>query len=825
MAPDDCEELMQAWFPKVVPQERKPLSETDLREISQVLLRTSDVRWSRIPRIYSVLRMINQLEEIENFLREDITDVWFPFSQKTLPTSFRSQSARLEFLDTQHLVFNIKAFNLEREDTKHGHFPDSTEIPLKKIGELGKGGYGFVDRVVSTISHKVYARKLIPRGRTFKKDKQVLRAFERELSNLKCLKHRHIIELVGSYTDPKYVGIIMLPVADCNLHEFLIGPLGDDDISLLRTFFGCLASALCFLHDSRIRHKDIKPQNVLIKDGHVFLTDFGISLDWSELNQSTTTGPTWTTPRYAAPEVADHSARNTSADMWSLGCVYLEMWTVLKRKTLSDLRNHLEGTGTKSPCYCSNIPSMRSWMEKIKALPVSLTDNAPLKWIASLLKTERDNRWNSHMLTQQIYEHSSDPTTPFSFAGLCCLDHEDTAESVHSSTGESINELAFRPKVSDASRPHASAATASSNAEREGFSKASSFGFRSAQTEEADKSPPHFQPLSPSPERNQVFHQNNDHDFLHHTHLVEIQKRVSSVHNYLEPRPTRAEKLYPMAGTEPLHRVKSEPIWFVRDKEGSIGTNSTSAGSSAEDNYHSSPTSSEEAKEQNSIGPSTLTRSKTARRKLESFSPYQPPMVVPPPPPLPVGSTVSTTAPPLNYRYQPQQDFRPHPSSLSRLSSPRHRSGVSNHSPQEPLQNYTHYASHSPSHSPSPTPIFPRTETAPLDIRRHDTKHEKSTALTVLRELEEGTIRPRRKNLRCPQCHNDLSGMRSKTDSHRRTRYVYCTNCTAKVCAGCSLGFHGLSDCPSKGNLPMGTCEECYTEMKNIHAGSLFKQW
>jgi hypothetical protein len=263
MALNGCEELMQAWFPITTTTERKSLTkrksltESDIRDIAQVLIRTSNVSWSRIPRIYSVLRIIDQLHAIDSFLTEGITDVWLPFSQKSLPASFQTQSARLDFLDAQQLVFNTKALNLERKHTRHGHFTDATEVPLKKIGELGKGGYGFVDRVVSTFSHREYARKLIPRGRTFKKDKQVLQAFERELSSLKSIsqQHMHIVDLVGSYTDPKYVGIIMLPVADCNLHEFLLRPLDDGEKSLLRTFFGCLTSALCFLHDSRIRHK------------------------------------------------------------------------------------------------------------------------------------------------------------------------------------------------------------------------------------------------------------------------------------------------------------------------------------------------------------------------------------------------------------------------------------------------------------------------------------------------------------------------------------------------------------------------------------------
>lgn len=167
---------------------RKALSELDVRRLSDGLRRMGKDSWSKVPRLYAVLRMINQVQVIDSFITQGISDIWFPFSHKSLPDILRSPSLRFEFLEAQNLVLT-KAFDLEREDGKHRHFSNAEDIPLEKIEELGKGGFGYVDRVISTITYKEYAQKLIPRGRTFKKDIQVLKDFERELGHLKKLSH------------------------------------------------------------------------------------------------------------------------------------------------------------------------------------------------------------------------------------------------------------------------------------------------------------------------------------------------------------------------------------------------------------------------------------------------------------------------------------------------------------------------------------------------------------------------------------------------------------------------------------------------------------
>jgi serine/threonine protein kinase len=119
----------------------------------------------------------------------------------------------------------------------------------------------------------------------------------------------------------------MEPVAEYDMDIFLSrGALSPADQTCIRQAFGCLCSAIIYLQKKSCRHKDIKPKNILIKAGKVYITDFGIARDWTGKGRSTTTGPAGSySPDYAAPEVVEHKPRNSSSDMWSLGCVYVVM--------------------------------------------------------------------------------------------------------------------------------------------------------------------------------------------------------------------------------------------------------------------------------------------------------------------------------------------------------------------------------------------------------------------------------------------------------------------------------------------------------------------
>lgn len=85
----------------------------------------------------------------------------------------------------------------------------------------------------------------------------------------------------------------------------------------MRVFAAELGSAIGFLHDFGVIHRDVKMENVLLNErGHLMLTDFGLSRRlWRGERASTICG----TIGYMAPEVLRGSPYNHSADWWSLG--------------------------------------------------------------------------------------------------------------------------------------------------------------------------------------------------------------------------------------------------------------------------------------------------------------------------------------------------------------------------------------------------------------------------------------------------------------------------------------------------------------------------
>ena len=107
------------------------------------------------------------------------------------------------------------------------------------------------------------------------------------------------------------------------------------------------------MHQHGIRHKDVRPHNILISEQRFVYTDFGLSKDISELSNSITGGGRGTA-KHRAPELAryDMEAHQAPADVFALGCVLMEVYSVLRGWIVDDehsfshlapFHEHLEG--------------------------------------------------------------------------------------------------------------------------------------------------------------------------------------------------------------------------------------------------------------------------------------------------------------------------------------------------------------------------------------------------------------------------------------------------------------------------------------------------
>ncbi|KFA79503.1 hypothetical protein S40288_05370 [Stachybotrys chartarum IBT 40288] len=208
----------------------------------------------------------------------------------------------------------------------------------------------------------------------------------------------------SSYTDPLVFGILLEPIADCDLKAYLSrAEFPTVDLMYLRDFFGCIASAITYLHRNSCRHKDITANNVLVKHNKPYVTDFGLALDWSELSKSKTEGQVGAVSRhYVAPEVWDQKGKRGSAsDMWALGCVFLDIATVLKGRTLQEKKSFFEKNGTGGANPRENFEGYELWVEGL-GQNNPRQDALPLIWTKKLVLQDPGQRSDAEELLSDI---------------------------------------------------------------------------------------------------------------------------------------------------------------------------------------------------------------------------------------------------------------------------------------------------------------------------------------------------------------------------------------------------------------------------------------
>lgn len=189
---------------------------------------------------------------------------------------------------------------------------------------IGQGGMADVYRAKDKILDRVVAIKVL--RSKLSEDPMVLVRFQREASAASRLSHPNVVDIydVGEYEGMHY--IVMEYVRGRTLKQ-LIMQRGALNFKEALDIMKQLVSAVVAAHQKNIIHRDIKPQNVLIKDdGTIKITDFGIAVA-SDSVQLTLNNAVMGSAHYLAPETAQGKEPTEQVDIYSLGIVFYELLT------------------------------------------------------------------------------------------------------------------------------------------------------------------------------------------------------------------------------------------------------------------------------------------------------------------------------------------------------------------------------------------------------------------------------------------------------------------------------------------------------------------
>ncbi|GAC75707.1 hypothetical protein PANT_18d00024 [Moesziomyces antarcticus T-34] len=224
------------------------------------------------------------------------------------------------------------------------YLPSANKPPIKwhKGALIGAGSFGNVFLGMNAKTGLLMAVKQVelPSGDSHldQRKKGMLDALESEIKLLKTLEHENIVQYLDSFADGSHLNIFLEYVPGGSIVA-LLRNYGAFEEPLVRNFVRQILKGLSFLHDRGIMHRDIKGANILVDNkGGIKISDFGISKKVeSELvlatNKAAGAGGGGGAPRpslqgsvfWMAPEVVKQTSYTIKADIWSLGCLVVEM--------------------------------------------------------------------------------------------------------------------------------------------------------------------------------------------------------------------------------------------------------------------------------------------------------------------------------------------------------------------------------------------------------------------------------------------------------------------------------------------------------------------
>ncbi|MFY9573748.1 MAG: serine/threonine-protein kinase, partial [Blastocatellia bacterium] len=207
--------------------------------------------------------------------------------------------------------------------------PEGTNISHYRIlSLLGSGGMGEVYLAEDTRLDRKVALKLLPAE--FTKDENRLRRFIQEAKAASALNHPHIVTVYDIGESDAGHFIVMEFVQGRTLGTMIGEPCSMDSLAGLGIQ---ITKALGATHAAGITHRDIKPDNIMLRDdGYLKMLDFGLARlvptafdEEAETLRGTMPGTFIGTARYMSPEQARSETVTSATDIFALGIVFYEL--------------------------------------------------------------------------------------------------------------------------------------------------------------------------------------------------------------------------------------------------------------------------------------------------------------------------------------------------------------------------------------------------------------------------------------------------------------------------------------------------------------------
>ncbi|KAF1808812.1 MAP kinase-like protein [Eremomyces bilateralis CBS 781.70] len=220
---------------------------------------------------------------------------------------------------------------------------DSWEnVKYMKGALIGQGSFGSVYLALHAVTGELMAVKQVEMPSSASnnaldaKKNSMVDALKHEIGLLRELKHSNIVQYLGSNSDESHLNIFLEYVPGGSVASMLVnyGPLPE---GMIQNFVRQILHGLAYLHSKDIIHRDIKGANILVDNkGSVKISDFGIS---KRVEASSLLSPAAAKSGagarvslqgsvfWMAPEVVRQTSYTKKADIWSLGCLLVEMFS------------------------------------------------------------------------------------------------------------------------------------------------------------------------------------------------------------------------------------------------------------------------------------------------------------------------------------------------------------------------------------------------------------------------------------------------------------------------------------------------------------------